>query len=78
LLTIFGDFFGADVDDWPGRMQECVETVGRLRTAGGTAENLHLPDMEIGGNSHMLMMDRNNLQVADLILAWLARHARVR
>ena len=78
LLTIFGDFFGADVDGWPGRMQECVETVGRLRAADGTAENLYLPDMDIRGNSHMLMMDRNNEQVADLILAWLARNAHVR
>lgn len=78
LLTMFGDFFGADVDDWPGRMKECVETVGRLRAAGGTAENLHLPAMDIRGNSHMLMMDRNNQQVADLILTWLARNARVR
>ena len=34
--------------------------------------------MDIRGNSHMLMMDRNNQQVADLILAWLARNARVR
>jgi hypothetical protein len=78
LLTIFGDFFGADVDDWPGRMKECVETVRRVRTAGGTAENLYLPDSGIHGNSHMLMMDRNNQQVADLILAWLARNTRVR
>ncbi len=78
LLTVFGDFFGADVDDWPGRMRECIETVGRLNTAGGTAENFYLPDMGIRGNSHMLMMDRNNQQVADLILAWLAHKAPVR
>jgi pimeloyl-ACP methyl ester carboxylesterase len=78
LLTIFGDFFGADVDDWPGRMRECVETVRRLSAAGGTAENLYLPDVGIRGNSHMLMMDRNNQQVADLILAWLAHNAPVR
>jgi pimeloyl-ACP methyl ester carboxylesterase len=78
LLTIFGDFFGADVDDWPGRMRECVETVRRLQAAGGTAENLYLPDIGIRGNSHMLMMDRNNQQVADLIRVWLARNAPVR
>jgi hypothetical protein len=39
---------------------------------------MHLPSMGIPGNSHMLMMDTNNQQVADLILAWLDRHARVR
>ncbi len=75
LLTMFGDFFGADVDDWPGRMAECVQTVDRIRADGGTAENIYLPDRGIRGNSHMLMMDRNNQQLADMILDWLMRNA---
>lgn len=78
LLTMFGDFFGADVDDWPGRMAECVQTVDRIRAARGTAENIYLPDAGIRGNSHMLMMDRNNQQLADMILAWLTRNANAR
>ena len=78
LLTMFGDFFGADVDDWPGRMTECVQTVDRIRAARGTAENIYLPDRGIPGNSHMLMMDRNNQQLADMILDWLIRNANVR
>ena len=78
LLTMFGDFFGTDVGDWPGRMAECVATVNKIKAAKGVAENLHLPSMGISGNSHMLMMDTNNQQLADLILAWLDRHARVR
>ena len=65
---MFGDFFGTDVDDWPGRMAECIRTVERIRAAGGTAENIHLPDRGILGNSHMLMMDRNNQVLADVIL----------
>jgi hypothetical protein len=77
LLTMFGDFFGADVDDWPGRMAECVDTVNRIKTVGGTAENMYLPDAGIRGNSHMLMMDVNNQQLAEMILAWLNRNARV-
>lgn len=76
LLTLFGDFFGTDVGDWPGRMAECISTVNQIKTAGGTAENIHLPAAGIRGNSHMLMMDTNNQQVADLILGWLDRHAR--
>jgi len=32
---------------------------------------LHLPDASLFGNSHMLMQDKNNLQVADLILKWI-------
>ncbi len=75
LLTVFGDFFGADVDDWPGRMAECVGTVGRIRAAGGRAENIYLPDRSIRGNSHMLMMDRNNQDLAQMILDWVRQNA---
>jgi pimeloyl-ACP methyl ester carboxylesterase len=78
LLTVFGDFFGTNVSDWPGRMAECVGAVARIKTAGGIAENIHLPDRGIRGNSHMLMMDLNNQQIADIILAWLADKAPVR
>ena len=78
LLTMFGDFFGTDVGDWPGRMAECVDTVTRIKSAGGTAENVHLPATGIRGNSHMLMMDTNNQPLADMVLAWLGRAARVR
>jgi len=37
-----------------------------------------LPDVGIRGNSHMLMMDFNNLQLAEMILDWLNRNALVR
>ena len=39
---------------------------------------MHLPKMGIRGNSHMLMQDRNNLDLADLILQWIDRHAEPR
>ncbi len=32
------------------------------------------PDQGIHGNSHMMMQDRNNLQIADLILKWIDGH----
>ena len=76
FLTLFGDFFGADRDaDWPVCMAECVKTVSRIESAGGMAENIYLPDVGIRGNSHMLMMDLNNLQIADIIMSWIARRA---
>ena len=30
-----------------------------------------LPALGIYGNSHMMMLDKNNLQIADLILKWI-------
>ncbi len=77
VLTMFGDFQGDD-PYWEPRMAECVHTVGRIRTAHGMAENIYLPDRGVRGNSHMLMMDFNNRQLADIILAWLARFADAR
>ncbi|MCS6762999.1 MAG: hypothetical protein MO853_02145 [Candidatus Protistobacter heckmanni] len=44
-----------------------------MNKAGGKAELL-LPDIGIKGNSHMLMQDRNNLQIADLLAAWIDKN----
>jgi hypothetical protein len=32
---------------------------------------LYPPDLGIHSNSHMFMLDKNNLQIADLILKWI-------
>ena len=34
---------------------------------------MNLPAMGIKGNSHMLMMDNNNDQIADMINDWLVK-----
>ena len=39
---------------------------------------MSLPKMGIKGNSHMLMQDRNNLQLADLILTWIDGHVEAK
>ena len=36
---------------------------------------LNPPERGIRGNSHMIMQDRNNLQIADLIQQWIAERA---
>ena len=33
----------------------------------------YLPDAGIRGNSHMMMLDRNNKQIADRIMGWIDR-----
>jgi hypothetical protein len=38
------------------------------------AEYLKLDDMGILGVTHMMMLDRKNLEVADVIMAWVGRH----
>jgi len=39
---------------------------------------MYLPQMGIKGNSHMLMQDKNNLRLADLILDWIDKHVEKR
>ena len=49
----------------------CQALIGRIKSAGGQAEMLSPPERGIRGNSHMIMQDKNNLQIADLILQWI-------
>ena len=78
ILIMFGDHL-ADVEGrfgtiWPANFDSCQKFVDQVTAAGGDAEMMSLPKMGIKGNSHMLMQDKNNLQLADLILAWIDQH----
>ena len=42
-----------------------------IKAAGGSVDLIDLPDIGIKGNTHMVMMDRNSDQVADVIQKWL-------
>jgi hypothetical protein len=77
ILVVFGDHLG-DVPSmrgfWLPIFAACQRFVQQINNAGGDATMLHLPDAGLFGNSHMFMQDKNNLQVADLILAWIDQH----
>ena len=42
-----------------------------IKAAGGSVDVVDLPKAGIKGNSHMMMMDKNNTEVAALIQNWL-------
>ena len=73
-LVIFGDHLADIPGIWGSAFASCQQFVKQMKAAGSDAEMMHLPDLGIKGNSHMLMQDRNNLQIADLILAWIDKH----
>ena len=54
-----------------GPIQQLQAFITRINAAGGNAQMLYPPDLGIHGNSHMFMLDKNNLQIADLILKWI-------
>ena len=74
-LVMFGDHL-ADIPGsiWSPAFASCQKFVSQLKAAGGDAVMMHLPEMGMKGNSHMLMQDRNNLKIADLILDWIDSH----
>ena len=55
-------------------LDTCRKFVDQVKAAGGDAQLMELPKLGIKGNSHMLMQDKNNLQLADLILTWIDQH----
>lgn len=77
VLFVYGDNLENDTEvpghNWKTSFDGWNNFVNRLNAAGGTARMMHLPALGIKGNSHMLMMDTNNQQIADLILGWLAK-----
>jgi len=56
-------------------MHRCTEAANQIRAAGGKAKFMLLPEAGIKGNSHMMMMDRNNLIIADQVIGWLTEVA---
>lgn len=78
ILVMFGDHLG-DVKGpfaaiWPNNFKTCEQFVQQVKAAGGNAQLMELPKLGIHGNSHMLMQDKNNLQLADLILDWIDKN----
>lgn len=70
-LVIFGDNLSGS---WLTSYANCQSYAASIKAAGGDITLIHLPDIGIRGNSHMMMLDKNNLQVANVILKWIAQH----
>jgi pimeloyl-ACP methyl ester carboxylesterase len=73
ILVLFGDYVELSTR-WAPRLKACKAFAEKLNLAGGDAQVLVLPEMGIKGNSHMLMQDLNNIQIADLLATWIENH----
>ena len=76
VLVVFGDHRDTPTGigirpSWQLSFESCQTLIGRLKAAGGQAQMLSPAETGIRGNSHMMMQDKNNLQIADLILKWI-------
>jgi hypothetical protein len=74
ILLIWGDRLSdvpATAPFWSNTFDKCNQFAAQVNAAGGNVQVMSLPDMGIHGNSHLLMQDMNNLQIADLVLSWM-------
>jgi pimeloyl-ACP methyl ester carboxylesterase len=76
ILVVFGDHVDQDTGTpltylWQESFYQCQAFVARINAANGNAQMLWPPALGIYGNSHMIMQDKNNLQIGDKILSWI-------
>ena len=71
-LFIWGDHLEGN-DFWAKYQPSARRWYEALLAAGVPAEWINLPERGISGNSHALMMDNNNAEIAGMIMEWLIR-----
>jgi pimeloyl-ACP methyl ester carboxylesterase len=70
-LMVFGDYVEQH-PRWANFRKIDLQYADAIRAAGGTVDVIDLPAIGIRGNSHMLMQDKNNGEIADVIQKWLS------
>jgi pimeloyl-ACP methyl ester carboxylesterase len=70
MLMLFGDYV-ASHERWAAFRKINLDYAAAVRAGGGTVDVIDLPDIGIKGNSHMIMMDKNSNEVAEVIQKWL-------
>jgi len=77
FVSVWGDnSVGAKGVNGDKRRTACQEVTKTLNASGGRGTFLLLPEAGIAGNSHMMMMDKNNLEVADRLRKWITENVR--
>jgi hypothetical protein len=73
LLALWGDNI-AGHPLWANFIQPSSKLHDAVKNAGGRFDWVSLPDIGIHGNTHMMMMDKNSDQIADIVQKWLGAH----
>jgi len=81
IQLVYGDFIEtktpspiSGVELWRANIQRAVQFKDAVNRRGGKVEILHLPDAGLRGNTHFPFSDLNNLEVAELMFAYLKAH----
>jgi pimeloyl-ACP methyl ester carboxylesterase len=76
-LVVWGDFIGQS-DLWKRFVPASQRYAEALRADGGVADWWELPKLGVSGNGHMLMMDKNSDQIAQMVQKWMAEKGLMR
>lgn len=77
IIILYGDNFPSEPtgergqDNWRVRLAMARLWVDTVNRHGGDARLVHLPEVGIHGNTHFLMSDLNNVQIAELVSSFL-------
>lgn len=76
IVLYYGDYIevgsnNVGEDKWGTELEMAKQFVAAINKHGGDATLVHLPTIGIKGNSHFLMGEKNNAQLADLMAQWL-------
>ena len=77
IVIYYGDFIPKEQianpgqDGWRARLEMAHKWRDEMNQRGGDVTVVHLPEVGIKGNTHFPFSDLNNLQVADVMSAWL-------
>lgn len=80
IVLYYGDYIVNEAskllgdENWRARFQMARHFVDAINRHGGKAELVELPKLGIKGNTHFLMQERNNAQLADLLNDWLCKN----
>ena len=80
IVMYFGDYIpetpseNLGGENWRVRLQMGRKFVEAINRHGGNATLVELPKIGIYGNTHFLMQDLNNGQLADLLGEWLEKN----
>jgi pimeloyl-ACP methyl ester carboxylesterase len=72
ILVLYGD----NVDKsrmFSEQRDNNIRMAAVAKEVGGSIEIVNLPDVGIKGNTHFMMMEKNNAEIADYIEGWLIR-----
>lgn len=77
VIIYYGDFIpdkpmdNPDQDGWRARLEMARLWRDAVNRHGGDVTVVHLPETGIKGNTHFPFSDLNNVEIADLLSAWL-------